>query len=129
MLVLCLSIPAAIAAAPAAPAAPRSASASLPARMDARQLAALLADKSSGLLLLDVRSPEEFATGRIPGSVLQPYDGLETAFREPDKSRPIVVYCRSGRRSAIAAETLRRMGYSNISDFGGLDRWTGKLER
>ncbi|MBL8966543.1 MAG: rhodanese-like domain-containing protein [Spirochaetaceae bacterium] len=129
-LALAAALPAtAIAAAPAAPSSARPAWAALPARLDEKRLAALLADKSSGILLLDVRTAEEFAAGRIPGALLHPYDGIETSFREPDKSRPIVVYCRSGRRSAIAAESLRRMGYSNVSDFGGLDRWSGKLER
>ncbi len=58
-----------------------------------------------------------------------PYDAIQAQFVEPDKDRPIVVYCRSGRRSAIAAETLTAMGFTDVSDFGGIDNWKGSLER
>lgn len=111
------------------PAAASGAAIRLPVKLDYRALADLLADPSSRLLLLDVRSAEEFAAGHIPGALLAPYDALEAGFKEADKARPIVVYCRSGRRSAIALDTLRRMGYSNLSDFGAVDNWKGKLAR
>ena len=110
-------------------AAPASAKPSLPARIDYQSLLSLLQEPSSRLLLLDVRTAEEYVAGHIPGAVLAPYDSLEAGFREPDKGRPIVVYCRSGRRSAIALETLRRMGYTNLSDFGAVDNWKGRLAR
>ena len=100
---------------------------SLPPRIGYDALAALMANGS--VLLLDVRTQEEFDAGHIPGAVLAPYDALQTAFAEPDKNRPIVVYCRSGRRSAIAAETLSRMGYADIADFGSIDSWKGPLRR
>lgn len=83
----------------------------------------------TSVLLLDVRTKEEYASGHIPGAILAPYDALQGSFAEPEKKRHIVVYCRSGRRSAIAAETLARMGYSDVSDFGGIDNWKGPLER
>jgi|WetSurMetagenome_2_1015567.scaffolds.fasta_scaffold214784_2 phage shock protein E len=95
----------------------------LPPRIGEKALAELLADKDSKVLLLDVRTSEEYAEGHIPGAVLLPYDELAAKFKEPDKGRPIVVYCRTGRRSAIAADTLRDMGYVNVSDFGGYSNW------
>ncbi|MFA6504688.1 MAG: rhodanese-like domain-containing protein [Treponemataceae bacterium] len=91
-----------------------------------------------GALIVDVRTQEEFASGHIPSAALFPYD--ELSVKAPNfaalvgeakggKDRPIVVYCRSGRRSAIAAKTLRGLGYRNVTDFGGIDRWKGPLER
>ena len=101
----------------------------LPSAPDEAALKRLLADRLSRVLLLDVRTQEEFAEGRIPGAVLMPYDEIAARFAEPDRARPIVVYCRSGRRSAVAAQTLRSMGYTNVADFGGISNWRGALER
>ena len=94
------------------------------------ELQAKLARKEN-FVLLDVRTPEEFAEGHIGGSVLLPYDQVEqkAASLLPDKDKPIIVYCRSGRRSAIAAVTLRGLGYKDVKDFGGISRWQGELER
>jgi phage shock protein E len=108
----------------AAPSAAR-----LPPAIGDKALAELLADEASKILLLDVRTAEEYAEGHIPGAVLIPYDELAVNFKEPDKGRPIVVYCRSGRRSAIAADTLKHMGYVNVSDFGGYTNWKRGLVR
>lgn len=87
--------------------------------------------KKDNFVLLDVRTPEEFAEGHIAGAVLLPYDQVEqkAASMLPDIEKSIVVYCRSGRRSAIAVESLRGLGYKNVRDFGGISRWQGKLER
>lgn len=92
-------------------------------------LRASLEAPGSSILVLDVRTKEEYDSGHIPGASLFPYDALSASFKEPDKARPIVVYCRSGRRSAIAAETLVGMGYTDVSDLGGLDAWKGGLAR
>lgn len=100
----------------------------LPARLSSDELAALLAAPDSAVLLLDVRTAEEYAAGHIPGAVLAPYDALASSFTEADKNRPIVLYCRSGNRSGIAMKTLRSMGYANLSDFGGIPNWKGGLE-
>jgi rhodanese-related sulfurtransferase len=105
------------------------AAARLPAGLSYEELALLLEDQTANVLLLDVRTQAEFDQGHLPGAVLSPYDALEAAFGEPDKSRPIVVYCRSGNRSSIAARTLARMGYTNVSDFGAIGRWRGSLSR
>jgi len=104
--------------------------AALPAALGYADLARLLADPAAGIRLLDVRTAEEYAAGRIPGAELAPYDSIgATTFTEPDKAAPVVVYCRSGRRSAIAKATLESLGYTNVSDFGGIDNWKGTLER
>jgi rhodanese-related sulfurtransferase len=109
--------------------AAQGASPPLPPKIGYDELAARLADRASAPLLLDVRTAEEYRSGHIPGAILAPYDELEKSFREADKGRPIVVYCRSGRRSAIAIKTLAGMGYSNLSDFGGIAEWRGRLEK
>ena len=95
----------------------------------------LLSDGKAKALLVDVRTAEEYASGRIPGAILFPYDEIRTksaAFRAaagPDQDRPIIVYCRSGRRSAIAADELTALGYRNVLDLGAVGNWRGKLER
>jgi len=98
----------------------------LPDKLGYAELVRLLSAKDAPLLL-DVRTPEEYAEGHIRGAILAPYDGLEASFTEPNKNRPIVVYCRSGRRSAIARQTLASMGYTNIADFGAISNWRGEL--
>lgn len=91
------------------------------------ELKALLEAPGSKVLVLDVRTAEEFASGHIPGALLAPYDSLASSFREADKDRPIVVYCRSGRRSAIAKATLEGMGYRRVRDFGAFESWKGPV--
>ncbi|MDY4919827.1 MAG: rhodanese-like domain-containing protein [Phascolarctobacterium sp.] len=92
------------------------------------ELSSKLAKKEQ-FVLLDVRTQEEFASGHIEGAVLLPYDEVEkkAAGLLPDKEKAIIVYCRSGRRSAIAAESLRGLGYKDVRDFGGVNRWQGQL--
>lgn len=77
-------------------------------------------------VLLDVRTKEEFAGGHIPKAILLPYDAItEKTARAaiPSKESVVVVYCRSGRRSAIAAERLRSLGYRTVWDLGGINSW------
>jgi len=98
------------------------------------EFAKVLADASSDALIVDVRTKEEFNEGHIPGAALFPYDEIEARKDEFVRlagrtDRPIVVYCRSGRRSAIAAESLDRLGYTDIADFGGLGNWKGNIDR
>lgn len=81
---------------------------------------------SSKAVLLDVRTREEFVSGRIAGSVLLPYDRIDAAGAArilDSKDRPVIVYCRTGRRSSIAASTLFRLGYTRVYDLGGIDSW------
>lgn len=72
-----------------------------------------------GALLLDVRTPEEFAAGHLPGAVNFPVQRLEAGERLPYRTgRKIVVYCQSGRRSARAAEALKGQGFEALYDLG-----------
>ena len=96
-------------------------------RMEINAGAALWA-QTPGALLLDVRTPEEYREGHLPGSQNLPLPRLdEAAARWPDRARPIFVYCRSGARSLQAARHLTRMGYRRVTDIGGLLTWQGEL--
>ena len=77
-------------------------------------------------LLVDVRTPEEFASGHIAGAVNIPLDALQNRLGEVSSDQPVVVYCRSGNRSAQAAQILERAGYNSIYDLGGIIAWTGQ---
>ena len=77
-------------------------------------------------LLIDVRTPEEFASGHISGAVNIPVDSLSSRLSEVPQGQPLVVYCRSGNRSATASEILADAGYSSIYDMGGLTDWTAR---
>jgi len=76
-------------------------------------------------ILLDVRTDEEFMEKHIEGAVLIPDNeiGIRSEIELPDKDALILVYCRSGRRSANAANELIEMGYTNVYDFGGINDW------
>ena len=82
-------------------------------------------------VLLDVRSQEEYNAGYIAGAILLPYDEInaKATIVLPDKEKEIVLYCRSGRRSAIAKKSLLDLGYQKVVDFGGVKRWEGELVR
>lgn len=82
-------------------------------------------DNRSDYILLDVREQDEFAQGHIEGAVLIPYESISDRAESelPDKEQTILVYCRSGRRSAIAAEELAKLGYTDVRDFGGMIDW------
>ena len=76
-----------------------------------------------GALLVDVRTPEEYAEGHIPDAINVPVQELEARMAELPKDRPIVVYCRSGKRSARAASMLQAAGYTSIHDLGAMSSW------
>jgi len=82
-------------------------------------------DTAPSAVILDVRTKEEHAESRIARSTLLPYTEIEARAPSilPDKDAQILVYCRRGRRSQIAANALLSMGYKNVLDFGGLDTW------
>ncbi|MGL4484503.1 MAG: rhodanese-like domain-containing protein [Anaerovoracaceae bacterium] len=86
--------------------------------------------KEEGTVLLDVRTEEEYNEGHIPNAILLPdYDIQKEAGNIlPDKEAKIIVYCRSGKRSASAAAELAAMGYKNVYDLGGIQSWTGPVE-
>ncbi|HAA08226.1 MAG TPA: hypothetical protein DCD98_00495 [Syntrophomonas sp.] len=81
------------------------------------------------VIILDVRTPAEFAEGHIPDALLLPNTEIKQRAEEllPDKEQTILVYCRSGRRSAQAAQELAELGYTNVYDFGGILDWTGEV--
>lgn len=88
-------------------------------------------DKGDMLTVIDVRTKEEYASGHVPGSILIPFDEIKAKAGQlpQDKNTEIVVYCRSGRRSAIAADTLIALGYNRIYDMGAISSWTYGLEK
>ena len=84
-----------------------------------------LMDSESEYIIIDARTQEEYDQGHIPGAIMIPeYEIAVRAENElPDKDQLILVYCRSGRRSKIAAEELVKLGYTNIKEFGGIIDW------
>ena len=85
-------------------------------------------EEKSGYIILDVRTPEEFADKHIPGAINIPNEaiGTEEIPALPDKDQLILVYCRSGNRSKQASEKLAALGYTNIVEFGGINDWPGE---
>lgn len=82
-------------------------------------------DSGDDIIILDVRTKEEYEESHIPGAVLIPNETIGIGKPEllPDTDREILVYCRSGRRSAQAAKKLVEAGYTQIYDFGGIIDW------
>ena len=82
-------------------------------------------DSQDGYIILDVRTQEEFDEAHIEGAILIPdyeiTDKAESVLK--DKNQLILVYCRSGRRSKLAASDLASLGYTNIKEFGGIIDW------
>ena len=85
-------------------------------------------ETESNYIILDVRTPEEFAEKHIPHAINIPNETIGTAEipELPDKGQLILVYCRSGNRSKQASEKLVRLGYTNIVEFGGINDWPGE---
>ena len=85
-------------------------------------------EEQSGYLILDVRTPEEYAAGHIPNAVNLPNESIGSAEISwlPQKDQLILVYCRSGRRSKEAAAKLVALGYTNVVEFGGILDWKGE---
>lgn len=85
-----------------------------------------LLENNKTVILLDVRTAEEFAQGHIKGAKLLPYDTINQTSASlfiPTMETTIVVYCRSGRRSNSALMTLKTLGYKNVFDLGGITNW------
>ena len=86
--------------------------------------------ETPGAVLLDVRTPQEYREGHIPGSVNVPLQSLDREGAVPaGKDVPLFVCCHSGARSSQATEILTRMGYANVENIGGIAAYTGKVER
>ena len=82
-------------------------------------------DSEEGYIILDVRTQEEYDQGHIPGAIVISHEEIAEKAEDvlTDKDQLILVYCRSGRRSKIAAEALAELGYTNIKEFGGIIDW------
>ncbi|MCI6247427.1 rhodanese-like domain-containing protein [bacterium] len=82
-----------------------------------------------GALVLDVRTPQEYGDGHLPGAVNLPLSAITQARQVIGSTdRPVIVYCRSGARSARAAAVLTAGGWRQVDDLGGLSNWDGPLE-
>ena len=85
--------------------------------------------RTENAVLLDVRTPEEYAQGHIPGSKNVPLQSIgDVSETVPETDTPLFVYCRSGARSAQATGLLSGMGYTDVRNIGGITAWTGKIE-
>ena len=82
-------------------------------------------------VLLDVRQADEFKVGHIDGAVLVPHDTIAEKIGAvvPNKNTPVYVYCRSGRRSAIAIGAMKKLGYTDLTDLGGIDEAKKSLRK
>ena len=87
-------------------------------------------DSDDTIIILDVRTQEEYEESHIPGAILIPNESIGTEKQEqlPDMDQEILVYCRSGNRSAQAAKKLVEAGYTQIYDFGGIMDWPYETE-
>ena len=87
-------------------------------------------EQTPGAVLLDVRTPEEYAGGHVAGSRNLPLQMITRVEDEiPDKEMPLFVYCQSGARSRRAAAFLEKIGYAHVKNIGGLAGYTGSLEK
>ena len=95
------------------------------------QEAKTIMDTEQGYVILDTRTREEYDQGHIPGAIQISHDEITEKAGEvlTDKDQLILVYCRSGRRSKIAAEALVELGYTNIKEFGGIIDWPYEVEQ
>ena len=84
---------------------------------------------SQEVVVVDVRTREEYDSGHIENAVLVPNESIGSEMPEalPDKEATLLIYCRSGRRSKDAAEKLLSLGYQNVYDFGGVIDWPYEL--
>ena len=88
-------------------------------------------DKDDKVVILDVRSEEEYQEGHVPGAIVIPNETISSEPLEelPDVDQEILVYCRSGNRSAQAAKKLAEAGYTQVYDFGGIIDWPYDTEK
>jgi len=94
------------------------------------QQAKEIMDTQDGYVILDTRTAEEYEQGHIPGAIVISHEEIrEKAERVlTDKDQLILVYCRSGRRSKLAAQDLVELGYTNVKEFGGIIDWPYETE-
>jgi rhodanese-related sulfurtransferase len=87
------------------------------------KLVELVEKKSEPFILVDVRTPEEYASGHIPGAINIPHDVIGSQLPTQDRDALIILYCRSGNRSGIAKKTLEAAGFKKVVNFGAVSRW------
>ena len=97
------------------------------ASISAAQLQTMI-DSGAKFALVDVRRPEEYRAGHIPGAELIPLDKIRSGYFPLDENQEIILYCRSGHRSGIALSVLSKRGYQNIRHLeGGILTWKSTL--
>ena len=83
-----------------------------------------------GAVLIDVRTPQEYADGHIPGSINVPLQAIvQVEEAVPELDTPLFVYCLSGARSRRAAAFFEKLGYSDVRNIGGISAYSGELEK
>jgi rhodanese-related sulfurtransferase len=86
--------------------------------------------QARGVTVLDVRTSQEFEGGHVPGAINIPYDQVAARSGEVGpKGKPVLLYCRSGRRSGIAVAELVKQGFSAVYDFRSMSDWPGPVEK
>ena len=87
-------------------------------------------DSQQGYIILDTRTEQEYDEGHIPGAIVISHDEILEKAEDilTDKDQLILVYCRSGRRSKLAAADLVKLGYTNVKEFGGIIYWPYEVE-
>jgi rhodanese-related sulfurtransferase len=110
--------------APSQPAsAPAAAGASLPS-ISPQALLERQAKGDASVFVLDVRTPQEFAAGHVPGAVNVPYDQVASQLAQIPKDKDVVLYCKSGRRAGLAADVLAANGYTKLEHLqGDIQAW------
>lgn len=86
-------------------------------------------NQDNSIVLVDVRTPQEYAEGYVEGAINIPLDTIENNFERliPNKETRLFIICRSGNRSAEASLILKKLGYTNITDIGGIINWPQPL--
>ena len=94
------------------------------------QQAKEIMDTQEGFVILDTRTEEEYEQGHIPGTIVISHEEIKEKAESvlTDKDQLILVYCRSGRRSKLAAQDLVDLGYTNVKEFGGIIDWPYETE-
>lgn len=94
------------------------------------QQAKEIIDTQEGYVILDTRTEEEYEQGHIPGAIVISHEEIKEKAESvlTDKDQLILVYCRSGRRSKLAAQDLVDLGYTNVKEFGGIIDWPYETE-
>ena len=86
-------------------------------------------ENDPSIQVIDVRTPDEYLRGHIPGCLNVPVDRIgEITKVVPDRDAKLFVYCLSGSRSAFACDAFVRLGYGNVTNIGGIAQWNGAIE-